>query len=90
VAVLPVSADVRELTCRFVPPEGVATIYATVRNSTNEPRDYEVGVYFETVADVRVGSGVIVVRDAEPGQDVKVQTTGDFVPGAVPVRCGVS
>jgi hypothetical protein len=84
---LPESADVRELRCRYVTPQGLATIYATVRNSTDEPRDYEIQVNFETRAGVRVGEGYVVVRRAAPGQDVKVQTTADFTPGTVPVRC---
>lgn len=87
---LPASADVRELRCTYATPEGQAMIYATIRNSTDEPRDYEVRVDFETRADARVGSGVIVVRGAKPGQDVSVQATGEFVPGSVPVRCVVA
>lgn len=87
---LPQSADVRDLKCQFTPSTGVVGINATIVNSTDEARDYEVLVVFVTKAGSQVGSENLVARDAKPGQKVQVRTRGTFVPGNVPDHCEVA
>ncbi len=82
--------DVRDLRCVFVSASGRATVYATIVNSTDEPRDYEVQVNFVTRGGVRVGSEFLVARAAEPGREIRIQTAGAFVAGSNPDRCEVA
>lgn len=82
--------DVRDLKCVFVSASGRATVSATIVNSADEPRDYEVQVDFVTRGGTRVGSETLVARAAKPGQKVRIETVGVFVPGSTPDHCEVA
>lgn len=83
---VPKSADVRDLRCSYSPSFGVARMTATIVNSAEVSRDYELRVRI-LAGDVLVGTGDIVAEDVQPGETARITALGSFTPRIDPTRC---